>query len=67
MGYLNRRYKQPSNQQIYYYSLIKLDEFLLRHPWFFDEYLFSLRFLGRRQKEKEIKKAYNKLFLQNNN
>ena len=61
MGHLNKRYRKPSQQQIYYYSLIKLDGFMVRHPWFFDEYLFSLRFLGRRQKAKEIQKAYNEL------
>ena len=63
MGYLNRTYKNPSYQQIYYYSMIKLDDFLTRHPWFLEEYLFSLRFLGRNQKAREIQKMYNRLLV----
>ena len=62
MGYLNKNQNKPSTRQIYYYSLIKLDDFMQRHPWFFEEYLFSLRFFGRKQKIKDVLNIYNKLF-----
>ena len=62
MGHLNRNRGRPSTQQIYYHSRIKLDSFMQRNPWFFDEYLFSLRFFGRKQKIKEVQNIHSKLF-----
>lgn len=61
MGYFVRKNNRDSRKQFYFYSKIRFGEFLSRHPWFFDEYLLLLRFLGKYKKVKTFQKNYQKI------
>ena len=44
--------------KLYYHKQIDMNEFLQRNPWFLEEHMFTLRFLGKNKEAKQFLASY---------
>lgn len=61
MGKNSRKYRSQ-REQLYYYQMIDLEEFLPKNPWFLSEYSTLLRFLGKQKESTRILTEYENKF-----
>ncbi len=54
MGYIEGAKQGRRENQFYFYSKINIHEFTQKYDWFVDEYLFILKFLGKKKEQKEF-------------
>ncbi len=65
MGYINKQLKN-FRTQLKYYSKIDTQSFLPKNKWFFDEYTYLLRFMGKYKQNQQFVDEYEELYLKSN-
>ena len=61
LGYLEGKKRNDLKGQFYFHSQIEMEPFILKNPWFFDDYLSLLRYLGKNEDVKTFIAQYQKL------
>ena len=63
LGHLMMKQKK-TKLQLYYHQKIEMAEFLQRNPWFLEEHMYTLRFLGKNSEAKQFLAAHEAMLLQ---
>ena len=61
LGYLEGKKRNHLKGQFYFHSQIEMEPFIQKNPWFFDEYLMLLRYLGKNGEVTTFTAQYQKL------